>query len=196
MSIKAVIFDLDGTITEPLLDFDIIRRDMGLDKDCASILEKLSTMPDTQKQMAMEILDSHEKTAAEHSILNPGARETLETLKSRSIFTGILTRNSRKCTNHVLIKHALDFDGIITREDGPVKPDAFGVLTLCRKFGVTPQSALVVGDFLHDLLTANNAGSPAVLLKTHKNAEKFAQYADFCIDRLDEIVEIIDSYKG
>ena len=29
MQIKAVIFDLDGTITQPFFDFDAIRKEMG-----------------------------------------------------------------------------------------------------------------------------------------------------------------------
>ena len=46
-------------------------------------------------------------------------------------------------------KHKLKFDAIIDREDGPVKPDAFGVLQLCDRFGVTAGETLVVGDFLY-----------------------------------------------
>jgi FMN phosphatase YigB (HAD superfamily) len=30
MHVKAVIFDLDGTITQPCLDFSLIRREMGM----------------------------------------------------------------------------------------------------------------------------------------------------------------------
>jgi len=196
MSIKAVIFDLDGTITQPFLDFDTIRRDMGVSKDCGSILEAMERMEPRQRERAWEILLRHEEKAAAHATLNPGVRETLSELQRRSVKMGILTRNSLVSTRTVLDKYELEFDGIITREDGPVKPDAFGVRLLCHRFQVCPGSTLVVGDFLHDLLTARNAGTLAVLLRTHKNALDFEKFADFSIDRLEEVVEIIDKLKG
>jgi len=39
MPIKAVIFDLDGTITQPYFDFDAIREEIGLPRDSGPILE-------------------------------------------------------------------------------------------------------------------------------------------------------------
>jgi hypothetical protein len=50
--------------------------------------------------------------------------------------------------------------------------------------------------FALGLLTRNlreNAGAIAVLIRTHSSAEQFAHLADFTIDRLDEILTIIDS---
>lgn len=196
MSVKAVIFDMDGTLTEPFLDFDIIRREMGIAKECGSVLEALSAMPLSERQKATEILLRHEQEAARHSRLNPGVPETLEALRRRFLKLGILTRNSLESTKAVLEKHFLEFDGIVTRETGPVKPDAFGVVYLCKLFGTVPREALVVGDFLHDLLTARNAGARSVLLKTHREAKRFEEFADFSIDRIEEVVEIIDTIKG
>ncbi len=196
MIVSAVIFDLDGTITRPFLDFDIIRKDIGITGDGGSILEAMEKMDLHQRERAWRILLRHEEEAALHAELNPGVREILTELRRRSIKTGILTRNSIISTRVVLDKFELEFDAIVTREDGPVKPDAFGVVSLCRQFRVSPDSVLLVGDYLHDLLTARNAGALAVLLKTHKNALQFEKFADFSIDRLEEVVEIIDKLKG
>ena len=44
MSIKAVIFDLDGTITQPYFDFDAIRQEIGLAKDSGPLLESMEKM--------------------------------------------------------------------------------------------------------------------------------------------------------
>ena len=41
MPIRAVIFDLDGTITQPFFDFDAIREEMGLNKDSGPVLEQM-----------------------------------------------------------------------------------------------------------------------------------------------------------
>ena len=89
-------------------------------------------------------------------------------------------------------KHNLQFDRIVGREDGPVKPDAFGVRHLCRHFGVEPPETLLVGDYLYDVLCARAAGAISVLLANHPRAPEFVQHADFVIQNLREILQIID----
>ena len=128
MAIKAVIFDLDGTITQPFFDFDAIRQEMGLDKDAGPVWEAMAQMGPQERRRAQRILDSYEQRAVTVSQLNPGARETLDALRNASIFIGVLTRNRRSNVLEVARKHDLQFDAIVDREDGPVKPDAFGVL--------------------------------------------------------------------
>jgi phosphoglycolate phosphatase-like HAD superfamily hydrolase len=49
----------------------------------------------------------------------------------------------------------------------------------------------MVGDYLFDLQCAKAAGAIAVLLTNHERADEFAEYADFCIERIDQILEII-----
>jgi HAD superfamily hydrolase (TIGR01509 family) len=196
MTIKAVIFDLDGTLTEPFLDFDKIRRDMGLSPDAGPILEAMEKMEPIQRQEAERILGEHERRALEHSKLNPGAQQTLAALRRRGILLGVLTRNCRANAMAVAKKHGLQFDCIVGREDGPVKPDAFGVLRICESFGVDPRQALVVGDFLFDLLSANAAGAVSVLLTSHPQAHRFTGEAALTIDHLGQLLEIAGDDGG
>lgn len=193
MSILAVIFDLDGTITRPTLDFDEIRRQIGLSADCGSILTAIERMPADRQAQAIKILHDHEEHAAIHSSLNPGAPDVLSKLRKRALPLGILSRNSRKSIDTVLSKHKLSFDMILSREDGPAKPDAYGIHKFCEFVGVRADQVLLVGDYMDDLLTAHNAGAVSVLMKTHKNADVFEKNADFTIDHLDELLEIIDN---
>jgi HAD superfamily hydrolase (TIGR01509 family) len=193
MPIKAVIFDLDGTITRPFFDFDSIREEIGMDKDGDPILEAMQKMPPAERKRAENILQFHEDRAVKDSKLNDGAAETLEALGRRCVPIGILTRNKRSNALAIAKMHNLAFDAIVGREDGPVKPDAFGVLNLCEQFAVEPAETLVVGDYLFDLLSARAAGAVAVLLKTHEKCSEFAEYADFTVTSLDELLGIIDN---
>jgi len=193
MSIKAVIFDLDGTITQPYFDFDAIREEMGLDRDSGPVLESMEKMTAEQRRRAEEILHFHERRAVTESALNAGAKRTLSALRKAGIYIGILTRNRRSNALAIARKHNLKFDAIVDREDGPVKPDAFGVLRICEEFGVKPEETLVVGDYLFDLLCARAAGAVAVLLANNKQADEFTEHADFCIETIDQIFQIIES---
>lgn len=193
MTIKAVIFDMDGTITQPLLDFDLIRDEMGIDRNAGSILEVLDEMSPERRKQALAVLERHEDRAAELSTLNYNAKETLDALRKASIKIGILTRNKRLNVSAVTNKHDLSFDAVCSREDGPAKPDAFGVQHLCSIFNVKTTETIVVGDYLDDLLCAKAAGATAVLINTHKHAQQFSQHADFTIDTLDEIINIIQN---
>lgn len=191
MQIKAVIFDLDGTITQPYFDFDAIREEMGLARDSGPVLESMRKMNQQQHQRAEEILHFHEEQAVIESELNAGAKRTLSALRKAGIRIGILTRNKRRNALAIGKKHKLKFDAVVGREEGPVKPDGFGVLQICRQFGVRPQETLMVGDYLFDLLCAKEAGAVAVLLNNHERAGEFAEHADFTIERIDQILEII-----
>ena len=195
MSIKVVIFDLDGTITQPFFDFDAIREEIGLAKDSGPVLESMKKMTAQQRRCAEEILHFHEERAVTESKLNAGAKQALSALRKAGIHIGILTRNKRSNALAIACKHGLKFDAIVDREDGPVKPDAFGVLKLCEQFGVKPQETLVVGDYLFDLLCAKAAGAVAVLLANHSRADEFAEYADFTVESIDEILEIVEDKK-
>ena len=195
MSIKAVIFDLDGTITQPYFDFDAIREEIGLARDSGPVLESMEKMTAQQRQDAEKILHYHEQKAVTESKLNANAKKTLSALRAAGIHIGVLTRNKRNNALAIARKHKLKFDAVIDREDGPVKPDAVGVLQLCRQFGVKPEETLLVGDYLFDLLCAKAAGAVAVLLANHNQADEFVEHADFCIEDISRILEIIDSEK-
>jgi HAD superfamily hydrolase (TIGR01509 family) len=192
MPIKAVIFDLDGTITQPYFDFDAIRAEIGLPKDGGPVLEAMEKMTAMERRRAEQILHDHEDKALAASQLNPGARETLGALRARGIRIGILTRNRKQNAQAIADKHDLQFDAVVGREDGPVKPDAFGVRHLCRHFDVHPCESLLVGDYLFDLQCARAAGAVPVLIANHPQANRFAAEADFQITRLDELLAIVD----
>ena len=193
MRIKAVIFDLDGTITQPFFDFDAIREEMGYPPEAEPILELMKKMTRKQRDEAEKILLAYEEKAVTESTLNPGTKETLTELRRRGILIGILTRNKVDNAFAVARKHGLKFDAVVGREEGPIKPDAFGVLHLCKQFAIMPQEALVVGDYLFDLLCAKAADAVSVLLKNHQKADEFVKHADFVVENIADILKIIDS---
>jgi HAD superfamily hydrolase (TIGR01509 family) len=189
MRIEAVIFDLDGTLTEPCLDFEVIRREIGVE---GPVLEALSGLGAAARRRAEEILERHEREAAARSRLNPQAAEVLGALRRQGTRTAILTRNSRKSLETVLARHRLAVDAVRTREDGSTKPAPEPVVELCRALQVPPSRTLVVGDYLFDLESANAAGAVSVLLRNDHNA-RFEPHARHTIWRLEELLDLVEA---
>ena len=185
-----VIFDLDGTLTVPYLDFDAIRAEIGLPP--GPILEALEQMSAVERTRAQQILDRHERDAAENSTLQAGAIDTINRLKARGLRIGILTRNTRRWTRHVLEKHGLTVDGIRCRDDGTTKPSPEPVLELCAELGVDPARTCLVGDHLFDILAGAAAGLRTVFMLGDREAPEYAEYADSVIRRLEELLDVVE----
>ena len=187
---SAVIFDLDGTITQPYLDFDLIRREMDLPAG-RPILEEIETLDPRARAAALAVLDRHEYQAAHESTLHPGARETIAELRRLGYPTAILTRNVRKWTTFVLNKHGIEVDAIRCRDDGAIKPSPLPVLDICRQFDADPRRSWVVGDHRFDIECGRQASTRTILLLVRRDRPTYADLADFVVGRLSEILPLI-----
>lgn len=160
---RAVLFDMDGTLTVPLLDFPQIKRDMGIGP--GPILESLMELDEHRRARALEVLHAHERRAAEESTLMPGCRELLDELHARRIAIALITRNSRQSVRTVFDRHAIHFDVVITRDDAPPKPSPEPIFVALSRLALQElpaQEAWMVGDGYHDIESAVAAGVSAV----------------------------------
>jgi HAD superfamily hydrolase (TIGR01509 family) len=162
----AVLFDMDGTLTEPLLDFPKIRAEMGIGR--GSILAALAEMSGPARLAAEEILLRHENHAAARSTLNPGCPELLETLSARDILVGCITLNSRESVRTVFERHCLPIEVIITREDAAPKPSPEPLCVACRKLGVPEADTWMIGDGQYDIEAGTAAGMRTIWLSHGK----------------------------
>jgi HAD superfamily hydrolase (TIGR01549 family) len=160
--LRCVIFDLDNTIVDSDLDFAAIRAEIGID---GPLLEYRAQADEAEKRRVDEILDRHERRAAGTCTLCEGAEEMLSFLRAHGVRTALLTRNSRQSVNTVLARHNLQFDFIVSREDSAPKPSPEPVFLICKRFGVQPGEALVVGDYLYDIQTGQAAGARTILVR-------------------------------
>lgn len=163
---RAVIFDLDGTLTEPLLDFDVIRAEIGIGEGLP-ILEALEDRDADFRARAETIMRRHELEAIAQATLADGCIELLGRLAERRVPVAIMTRNMRDAVDAFLQRFDLPvpFHGIYTREDGPPKPSPHGARLLCRTLGVPPAETLAVGDYKYDVIAARDAGCRTVLVR-------------------------------
>src|SRR5262249_4242577 len=118
MQIRGVVFDLDGTLVSQELDFEAIRREIGVPSQ-TPLLEALEQLDPKHLLRAREVLDRHERTAAASAVLNSGVPEFLEWLARLGIRRAVLSRNSRQSVATVVTRFGLNFDPIMTRDDAP-----------------------------------------------------------------------------
>ena len=161
---RAVIFDLDGTLTEPLLDFDAMRAEIGLPAQ-VPILEELERLRAAERARAEAILLRHERAAIAQATLAEGCADLLGHLRGQAIPFAILTRNVREVVDTFARMFSFRFHAIYTREDGPPKPSPAGALSLCRAMGVDPAHTLAVGDYKYDVIAGRDAGCRTALVR-------------------------------
>jgi len=163
------IFDLDGTLTIPAHDFAAMKRELGFPLDC-DILSHLATLGSEQERAKRLQLDQIEDEIARRAQLAHGADDLLKTLSEQGVAMGILTRNSRD--NALITLGAIglldyfDHVCVLGREESLPKPDPQGIHHLLNHWGAEPENAVMVGDYLYDMLTARAAGVGSVHLDT------------------------------
>ena len=158
-----MIFDLDGTLTEPVLDFDAIRAEIGLPEK-VPILEYLDQLTVGERARAEAVMLRHERAAIAAATLTDGCAELLGHLASLEVPIAILTRNVREVVETFARMFTFQFHAVYTREDGPPKPSPEGALSLCRAMGVAPAHTLAVGDYKYDVMAGRDAGCRTVLV--------------------------------
>jgi HAD superfamily hydrolase (TIGR01509 family) len=189
MKRSAIIFDLDGTLTEPYLDFDALRNELGIK---GPVLEAMEQMDPASRAQAEAALLRYEQDAAENASLREGALEVINALRTRGHPIAILTRNARPTVNVVLETHGVRVDALRTREDGAIKPSPEPVLALCTELDAEPLRSWMIGDYLFDILSGRAAGTRTVLMIGDKTPPSFADQADHVIRQLPELLPLID----
>lgn len=185
---SCIIFDFDGTLTKPYLDFDVIRDQIDIK---GPILEGIEQMNGDDRKRAEKILDDHEWQAAQNATLQDGAKEVIQRCRSLGFPIAILTRNARPKVEYVLQQYGLTVEAIRTREDGDIKPSPKPIFSICDELQVDPSTSWMVGDHLLDILTGQQAGSHTVLLVNDHPIPGFAGQADYVIHHLAELLPII-----
>lgn len=190
--LRGIIFDMDGTLTKPNVDFAAIEREIGA--KVGFIIDYAERSSPEERTRAMEILERYEAQAAMESELNEGVHEMLEYLSQKQLKKALLTRNSRKSVDTVLRKHNLHFEFIVSREDTKPKPAPDPIFLLSKRMEIHTDHLLMIGDYKYDIMCGKAAGTKTALLR-------YQEYLlteitpDFEINSIREVVDIIEHFE-
>jgi phosphoglycolate phosphatase len=182
MPVRGVIFDLDGTLVDSGLDFDLMRSEMGIAPGQA-LLEAIEKLPDPAASRCRAILARHEWAGAQAATLMPGVQDFLAALHRCGIRRAVFTRNSRAVALATLGRLALDFDTLMAREDAPAKPDPTAIWRICAQWQLQPVEVALIGDYRFDIEAGQRAGVRTVLYAAEQEPRVScgADEADFCL---------------
>ena len=209
--IKAVIFDLDGTLVDSMwiwkqIDVDYLgKRGFDLPENLQKEIEGMSfTETAAYFKDRFQIEDSIEEIKLEWSQmaddfylnripLKAGAWSLLTFLKGSGIKMGIGTSNARDLAEMVLKRHSIVeyFDSIRTScevKKGKPEPDIF--LKVAEDLGVEPKECLVFEDTYAGVLAAKRAGMKVVAVAdelSYPYKNEISSLADRYITGFEEI---------
>lgn len=211
-NIKAVLFDLDGTLVESMsmwgdIDVDYLKKfHIPVPEGLQKAIEGLSmyqTAVYFKENFAIEdslenIMDEWNRMAYKKYTteipLKPGVRAFLDVLKSKNIPCGIATSNSRILTEAILKSHQVEnyFSVMVTGDEMTNgKPDPEVYLEAARKLGVAPEHCLVFEDIPFGIMAGKRAGMTVCAVEddySMNDMEEKIRLADFYIKSYEELL--------
>lgn len=216
-NIKAVIFDLDGTLVDSMwmwksIDVEYLgKKGIAVPADIQAFQEELEGMGFTETAVFFKnrfqiedsleeikktwILMAEEKYCKEVP-LKPGVREFLEELKNRNIPVGISSSNSRDLIVTVLKAHGIEkyFDCITTCCEVPnSKPAPDVYLKTAEGLKAEPKDCLVFEDVPMGIMAGKNSGMQVCAVEDayskRQEAEK-RRLADYYIEDYYEVLNL------
>ena len=215
MSYKGIIFDLDGTLLDTLLDltnsFNFALRKFNAPQHTSNdyklfigsgafkCIEQAIPADFRSPEKIQEVLDTfrehYNKNCVNKTKPYSGIIKLLNQLKKNKMKLAVLSNKPHNYTLECVNHYFPDYFNIIYghHNDFPPKPNPASSLYILNEFGLNKSEMLFIGDTNIDIQTANNAGikSAGVLwgFRTQKELENNG--ANYIVSRPEEILNII-----
>lgn len=182
--VKAVLFDLDGTLIDSAPDLgaaaDKMRTDRGLPSlpDAAyrpmagagargMLSVAFGMTPDSPGFEAMreEFFVNYERCMTERTYVFDGVEDMLSQLETRGVLWGVVTNKSKRFTEPLAAQMPLFANAsvVISGDTTPhAKPHPEPLLEAARRLKLDPSQCVYVGDDERDILAARAAGMYSV----------------------------------
>jgi len=214
--IKAVVFDLDGTLVHFKINFMALRTELieflhssfNFPKDLFSLSDLIMVTVEkarccfiekhsiskwkAYREKIEQIIKKYEWKAAKETKLVPFTLETLEILSQNDIKLGIFTLEPKDIARFILKRMEIDgyFEVISSRTDVEnLKPHPEHLLFALNKLQVTAKHAAVCGDHPMDMECAARTGAfPIGIVYMHPASELIKHGARTCIKSLPDLL--------
>ncbi len=212
MKYDAIIFDLDGTLTDTLGDLtnsvNFALREFGFSERTLDEVRSFvgngvrrliySSVPEnTDEETSEKCLSVFKEYYKNHSLIETkpydGIIPMLENLKNQGLKTAVVTNKMHEAAEEIV---RIFFGNLIEVTLGQVdgvaqKPQPDGIYHVLEKLGVSKEKAVYVGDSEVDCITAKNAEIPCIGVTWgfREKAVLLENGADFIADTPGDIIK-------
>ena len=185
--IKAVLFDLDGTLADTAPDLGHALNRQRIDRNLSPLpIELIRVEASTgargllrlgfqiklgdsgYEAMREEFLNFYEERLCHDTHLFPGIAELLDELDARNLLWGIVTNKPGRFTNPLLQQLGLSSRAACVISGGDTakyKPHPEPLLTAIRALAVAPDECIYLGDDVRDVEASLAAGIEPIIAK-------------------------------
>ena len=212
--IRAVIFDMDGTVLNTIEDLTIATNhalsvyglpQITVEEEYYFVGNGLYTTAkracgegvpeETVQKVYEELLLFYRAHSEDHTAPYEGIVDVILKLRKAGLKTAVVSNKADAAVQNLVSKFfAGCFDEAMGETKGfALKPDKAMVEEMLRRLGVSKEDALYVGDSNVDLQTALNSGLPCIAVSWgFRGRAKLEEYgAERIIDKPEELLEII-----
>ncbi len=193
-NVKAVLFDLDGTLVDSLPEIyqgvskavssmgykvpseaavgAMIGRGMGVlvDRLCNHL--EIDVTSETRQTLFSRLLDAWEEAGGRYVTFYPGVVDAIVALRAQGVKTALVTNKLRSLTVEFIESRGIAhlFDAVVAGDDCPKnKPAPDMLLRAMDILKVDASQAIMVGDSRNDALAGRAAGVTVALVETGYN---------------------------
>ncbi len=217
LPVRALIFDLDGTLIDSKQDLihsvNAMLQEMGrakLDQETISgyighgapllVSRALGGAKEEDMQRALQFFLAHyEEHKLDTTCAYPGVAETLAEIHRKPLPMAVLTNKPVRISVRILESLGLaeHFRAIYGGNSFETKkPDPLGANRLLAEFGTSPRQTWLVGDSEVDVQTARNANTIAVAVNYGFGIHDRTRHpADIYLDKITDLVPLVDGQR-
>ncbi|MBE0426015.1 MAG: HAD-IA family hydrolase [Nitrospirae bacterium] len=211
MTVKLLMFDLDGTLVDTSMDitnalnyalnfYGFKELTIGdttkmVGEGITRLVEKLLGESKSRLMDAVikRFLDYYSEHLTDYSTIYPGVSETLERLNG---YRKAVISNKRESLSTRLLEElnlSKYFELVIGSDTAPKrKPSPVPVIYVVSKLGISPQESMMIGDSNYDIEAGKKAGVITVAVTYGYKEKEYLKDADYMIDEFNNLLGILD----
>ncbi|MCQ4277174.1 N-acetylmuramic acid 6-phosphate phosphatase MupP [Stutzerimonas degradans] len=217
MRLRAVLFDMDGTLLDTAPDFIAVAQAMRLARGLTPVANQqirdvvsggaramvlsafdVDPMSDEFETLRLEFLERYQSHCAVYSRLYDGMEQLLKDIEQAKLIWGVVTNKPLRFAEPIMQQLGLaSRSSVLVCPDhvSRSKPDPEPMLLACRKLQLDPSTVLFVGDDLRDIESGRAAGSKTAAVRygyIHPDDNPGLWGADVVVDNPLELRSVLD----